>query len=186
MPWRYKHWGARHTTAWGKNNVDSSFYNNKRSSSSLPGPLLASWPENTFLSSKRDQNQKRASHHLSVPHKPPFKQYNEDNWSPFFLREDNQEHLLGNLALGMSIPRTRWAALPYLIQFSAMVAECLPWMGTIKNEVCLGLLTAQPPNPARSSAQAWCDFWGKASMSKHISAHRELSSSLNTSYQGLL
>lgn len=63
-----------------------------------------------------------------------------------FLREDNQEHLLRNLAVKMSIPRTGWAALPYLIQFSAMVAECLQ-METIKNEVCLGLLTAQPPHP---------------------------------------
>ena len=36
--------------------MDSSFHSNKRSSSSLPDPLLAGLPENTFLGSKRDQD----------------------------------------------------------------------------------------------------------------------------------
>lgn len=130
--WRYKHWGARHTTAWGKNNVNSSFYSNKRSSSSFPGPLLAGWPANTCLGSKRDQNLERASHHLSVQHKPPLKQtIQESQLAPLllFFKEDNQGHLLKSLAVRMIILRTKMAALPYLMHLSAVVAERIPWMG---------------------------------------------------------
>lgn len=35
-----------------------------------------------------------------------------------------------------------------------------------------------------SCAQAWCDFWGRASLAKHIPSHREQSSGLDESCQG--